>query len=428
MENIDEPLPDDLATCHQLIRELLATLREQLFLNEKLQHQLERLLRRIYGRKSEKLDPNQLLLFARELLAAADAEAAGSPDATATRSPEVSAAAPAKEGHGRKPLPKGLPRRRVIHDVPAEDVKCPDCGTCRTCIGEEVREPLEFIPASVVVIEHVRPKYACPACPANVVIAQRLADPIEKGLPGPGLMAQVIASKYANHLPLHRQEGIFRRFGIELSRQTTCDWMRVSAELLELLWKEMLRLIKLSAVIQTDDAPVNVLGRGSGGKHQGRLWAYLGDSAHPYIVFDYTADHGAAGPERMLDGFQGYLQADAYSGYNGLFATSKVIEVGCWMHARRYFYEARASGPPGKEIDTPGRASELCGAVSASDHHRNACAQVVKWGGLVKTPHNLGVGIIAFMLSSAYTQQLAVFRERSRGSDGGDLDEPVLDI
>jgi transposase len=346
MDSLDEPLPDDLDTCHQLIRELLETLREQMFLNEKLQHQLERLLRRLYGRKSEKLDPNQLLLFAREILTAAgDDPAAPAPPAPAPSPPATPARPAEKEGHGRKPLPPGLPRRRVIHDIPPDQLPCPDCGATRTRLGEEVRPQLEFIPASLVVLEHVRPKYVCTACESHVVIAQRLPEPIEKGLPGPGLLAQVITSKYADHLPLYRQEGIFRRFGVDLSRQTTCDWMRVCAELLEPIWKELLRRVKLSAVIQTDDTPVTVLGRGPDGTHQGRLWVYLGDSAHPYVVFDYTPDRCGTGPQGILQGFRGYLQADAYSGYDALYAGGGVKEVGCWMHARRKFYEARTSDP-----------------------------------------------------------------------------------
>jgi transposase len=215
----------------------------------------------------------------------------------------------------------------------------------RTPIGEEIREQLEYVPASMIVIEHVRPKYACAACQAHVTIAERLPEPIEKGLPGPGLLDQVIMSKYADHLPLYRQEGIFRRFGVELPRQTTCDWMRVSADLLEPIWKEMLRQIKRSAVIQTDDTPVRVLDPDHGGSRQGRLWDYVGDRDHPYIVFDYTPDRTSEGPERILQGYRGYLQADAYSAYDGLYASGAIVEVGCWMHARRKFYEARTSDP-----------------------------------------------------------------------------------
>ena len=338
-------LPTDLETCHQLIRELVESLATQSHLNEKLQHQLEQLLRRIYGRKSEKLDPNQLWLFAREILEATGVEpAAAPPAADAKKAESVDQAEPSKKnGHGRKPLPRSLERRRKVHDVPLEQLPCPDCGAIRTSIGEEVREQLEFVPASLIVIQHVRPKYACKECQANVIIAERLPEPIEKGLPGPGLLAQVIVSKYADHLPLYRQEGIFRRQGVELSRQTMCDWMAVSADLLEPIVKAMHRDILKSRVIQTDDTTVPVLDRSLGKTRTGRLWDYLGDRDHPHVVYDYTRDHSGEGPTRMLEGYEGYLQADAFSVYDAIYAGKKIIEVGCWAHARRKFHDARTT-------------------------------------------------------------------------------------
>ena len=232
MITADDPLPDDLEAAHQLIRELLATLGTQIHLDEELQHQLEQLLRHRFGRKTERVDPAQLLLFAQEILA--QAEPAPTPDPSpepAPRSAPVRSASP-KNGHGRKPLPASLPRRPVVHDVPPERLPCPECGTLRQQIGVEVREQLEYIPATLVVLEHRRPKYACPGCKAHVVIAERFAEPIEKGLPGPGLMAHVATSKYADHLPLYRQEGIYQRLGVDISRATMCDWMATAAELL----------------------------------------------------------------------------------------------------------------------------------------------------------------------------------------------------
>src|SRR5271166_2097101 len=341
MITLAEPLPDDLETAHQLIRELLKTLAQQIHLNDKLQHQLEQLLRQRYGPKTERIDPAQLLLFAQEILA--QAEPAPAPAPTPEPDSAPTPRAPKKEGHGRKPLPASLPRQTVVHDVPLERRTCPDCGTERTCIGQDVREQLEYIPASLVVIEHIRPKYACRACEANVVIAERLPEPIEKGLPGPGLLAHVIVSKYADHLPLYRQEGIFRRHGVELSRQTMCDWMAVSAELLEPIVKEMHREILKSRVIQTDDTTVPVLDRSLGKTRTGRLWDYLGDRDHPHVVYDYTPDRSGEGPLRMLKGYEGYLQADAYSAYDAIYAEKKIIEVGCWAHARRKFYDAKTS-------------------------------------------------------------------------------------
>ncbi len=195
------------------------------------------------------------------------------------------------------------------------------------------------------VIQHVRPKYACKACEGNIVIGERLAEPIEKGLPGPGLLAQVAVSKYADHLPLYRQEGIFRRHGVELSRQTTCDWMAVIASLLEPIWKVMDRLVLQSRVVQTDDTTVTVLDPVLG-RFVGRLWVSLGDRDHRYVVYHFTENHSGDGPQEMFAGYQGYLQADAYSGYDALYTSGKILEVGCWMHARRKFYEARTSDPP----------------------------------------------------------------------------------
>jgi transposase len=338
--DIDTPLPDDIETAHQLIRELIATLRQQTYLNGALQHQLEELLRKLYGKKSEKLDPDQLLLFANEILEASGVKPEPKPE------PTVAAAKPKlTKGHGRKPLPASLPRKQVVHDIPAEQRLCPDCGVERRPIGEEVREQLEYVPASLIVIEHVRPKYACQACCANVVIAERLPEPIEKGLPGPGLLAQVIVSKYADHLPLYRQEGIFKRFGVDLSRSTMCDWMAASAGLLQPLVKAMLKRVLMSEVVQTDDTPVPVQDHDGKGIKTGRLWVQIGDWNNPFIVYDYTADRSAAGPERIFQGYEGYLQADAYSAYDALFTSGKILEVGCWMHARRKFYEAKTTDP-----------------------------------------------------------------------------------
>ena len=342
MTATDTPLPGDLEAAHRLIRELLATLREQTHLNANLQHQLEQLLRRLYGRKGEKLDPGQLLLFAREILEAGGPEIKPQPEPE----PETPAAAnPPAQGHGRKPLPVSLPRKTVVHDVPPETLPCPDCGAVRQSFGEDVREQLEYVPASMIVLRHVRPKYACKACAAHVVIAERLPEPIEKGLPGPGLLAHVAVSKYADHQPLYRQEGILKRFGVTLSRSTLCDWMATVASLLAPIVQEMFKRVLKSGVVQTDDTTVKVQDHGGKGIKTGRLWVQVGDHNHRYTVYDYTPDHGGDGPRRVFKGYEGYLQADACSVYDALFVDGTIKEVGCWMHARRKFYEAKASDP-----------------------------------------------------------------------------------
>src|SRR4051794_35683068 len=169
------PLPEDLETAHQLIRELLETLGQQIHFNAKLQHQLEQLLRHRYGRKSERIDPAQLLLFAREILAQAGPEPEPEPDPASEPTSHPSTPRRKTNGHGRKPLPASLPRKPVVHDIPPERLPCPDCGAPQQCIGSEVREQLEYVPASLFVIEHIRPKYACPDRAAHV------GDPIASG-------------------------------------------------------------------------------------------------------------------------------------------------------------------------------------------------------------------------------------------------------
>jgi transposase len=349
MEDRTIDLPTDLDSCHSLIRELLETLHQDQLLIGNLQHQLDRLLRQRFGRSSETIDPDQLLLFAADILTEPDAiPVTPTPPGPADDPPPTPAptAKPKRKGHGRRPLPDHLPRRPVVHDVSPDQLTCPDCGGCRQVFGEEVREQLEYIPASLVVIQHIRPKYACKTCQANVVIAERLPEPIEKGLPGPGLLAHVIVNKYADHLPLYRQERIFARQGLALSRQTMCGWMATCAELLKPIYDAMVRAILQSQAIQSDDTPVDVLDPGREGTRQGRIWVAIGDRGHPYTAYEFTRDRSGAGPARFFKDYRGYLQADAYSGYDALYESGSIIEVGCWAHARRKFHEARDTDAP----------------------------------------------------------------------------------
>ncbi len=200
------------------------------------------------------------------------------------------------------------------------------------------------MPASLVVIEEVCQKYACPkGC--TVVTAEKPMAPIEKGLPGPGLLAQVAVSKYGDHLPLHRQADIFRRQGVELSRQTMCDWMRACADLVSPLYELMKQRVLGSKAVQTDDTPVPVLDPELPRTRTGRIWTYVGDDEHPYTVYDYTPSRSRDGPEEFLKEFRGFLQADAYSGYDHFYKEAErgIVEVACWAHARRKFFEAQSS-------------------------------------------------------------------------------------
>jgi transposase len=338
MTRDDAPLPDDLAVCQQMIRELLDVLRVARRDNEHLQHRLELLLRRLYGPRAERLDPHQPSLFS-------DLQDPEPPPAPPAPPPEP--AATPRKGHGRRPLPRDLPRRRVVHETPAAQRACPGCGRERSAVGEEVSEQLDYQPASLFVVEHVRCKYACSHCQEHVTTASKPPQPIDKGLPGPGLLAHVAVSKYADHLPLHRLERIFGRQGVELSRSTLCDWMAACAERLTPLVELLKGRVLQSRVIHTDDTPVPVLDEGRKTTRQGRMWVYLGDQDHPYTAFDYTPTHARDGPQQFLGDFAGWLQADAFAGYDGIYATGKVAEVACWAHARRKFYEARVADPQG---------------------------------------------------------------------------------
>jgi len=312
-----------------------------------LQHRLQQLLRRYFGRSAEKLDPQQLQLFETLLDQLA-------PMNHRTPEPEP-AAKSSNNGHGRRRIPKDLPRRTVIHDLAEDDKPCPCCGIMRHVIGRETSEQLDYIPAQLTVIEHVRLKYACRACEQNasesgpqIVVADKPSSPIEKGLAAPGLLAHVMVSKYADHLPLHRQERILARYGIDISRSTMCGWAAQCAEALRPLYEWMAKQVCLSKVIHTDDTPVKVQDRELDRTRTGRFWVYLGDRSHPYTLFDYTPSRSRDGPRRFLEGWSGYLQADAFGGYDGIYAGEvggTVTEVACWSHARRKFYDARESDP-----------------------------------------------------------------------------------
>jgi transposase len=339
---VHTPLPDDLTVCHQMIRELLATLGEQRQDLDQLRARLDQLLRRLYGPRAERFDPNQPWLFA-------DLNTPAAAAATVSATPEPAVADEAKpskrQGHGRKKLPQHLRRERVDYTLTEAERICPCCGTLRHEIGTHLTEPLDYQPASFFVVEHVQHTYACPTCQGQVSRADKLPPPIPKGLPGPGLLAYVVVSKYADHLPLYRLEHILGRQGVDLKRSTLCAWMASAADLLRPLYAEMSRRVLRTLVVHTDDTPVPVLDAALEHTRLGRLWVYLGDWMNPFNVFDYTPDRTQAGPQKFLETFNGFLQADAYTGYDRVYQNQGVVEVACNAHARRKFYEARANDP-----------------------------------------------------------------------------------
>jgi transposase len=323
-----------------MVQQLLSNVNEQARQIVDLQSQLEWFKRHVFGRRSEKLDANQLTLF--EGMTQTTPEGEGTAGGR-YRKPVGATDKSRSHRNGRVPLRAHLPRERIEYHPPKEELICSCCGQAKQIMGEEITEELDYVPASFVVRQHVRLKYVCKHCQEGVVIADLPARPIEKGRPGTGLLAHVLTSKFADHLPLHRQEGIFRRHEVDIHRSTMCDWVRDSAHLLSPIVHYMKQLIRLSKIINTDDTPVPVLDGSRTQTRKGYLWAYIGDKRT--AVFDYTPTHSRDGPVAFLGDYGGYIQADAYKGYDAFFETGNATEVGCWAHTRRRFYEACTTDP-----------------------------------------------------------------------------------
>ena len=311
----------------------------------KIESLLRELLDAKRNRKSEQLSADQLALFAAAWEARqSEAEGPEKPDGSDddAAAPGAGESAPKKRPGGRQPLARNLKRERIVHDLADAEKHCAACQQDLRPIGEESSERYEYIPAQLTVIEDVCKKYAC-AC--TVKTATKPPQPIEKSTAGASLLAQVIVAKTADHLPLHRQEKIFERHGVDISRKTMCGWLAQSADLLKPLYASAKEVLFQSKVIGTDDTSVKVLDVKLPFARTGRIWPYSGDATHPVILYDYTATRERAGPEEFLKGYRGYLQADAYGGYDAFFKDPArgLIEVGCWAHARRYFHKALES-------------------------------------------------------------------------------------
>lgn len=306
--------------------------------SERIEHlklTVEKLRHMIFGSKSEKivikLEQLQLELEEEETTHA-ELEAA------------AERAAPAKERKPRperKPLPEHLPREVAAH-APNCDC-CPDCGGQLRHFGDDVSEQLEYVPESFKVIRHVRPKFTCTGCD-RVVEAPAPSRPIERGLAGPSLLAHVIVSKFADHLPLFRQSEIYARQGVEISRSTLAGWVGAASDLLAPLVDAIQKHVLSGRKLHADDTPIPVLAPGNGKTKTGRLWTYVrddrpaGEETAPAVWFAYSPDRKGEHPRQHLKAFRGALQADAFAGFHHLYGED-IYEVACWAHARRKFHE-----------------------------------------------------------------------------------------
>ena len=324
-------------------RQTLTTRSEELRTsNEQIAHLkliIEKLRRTIFGRKSEKIvvQLEQLELHLEELESAQAEMEAAVERVTPIEGPKAKSR--------RKPLPEHLPREVVTH-LPHGDC-CPDCGGQLRQFGHDVTEQLEYIPDSFKVIRHVRPKFACSGCD-RVVEAPAPSRPIERGLAGPGLLAHVLVSKFADHLPLYRQSEIYARQGVEIERSTLAGWVGGASELLSPLVDAIQKHVLAGSKLHADDTPMPVLAPGSGKTKTGRLWTYVrddrpaGEDTAPAVWFAYSEDRKGEHPRQHLKHFKGGLQADAYAGFHHLYGGGAIYEVACWAHARRKFHDIHA--------------------------------------------------------------------------------------
>jgi len=333
-------LPDLNLLPAEALKALVLAQHEQLLWRESEIEHLKLLIAKLqrmqFGRKSEKL--------ARQIeqleLRLEDLQAKPAEKSAATAPPLLIINTPAKPA--RRPLPEHLPRQTRRHE-PKEST-CPDCGGALRKLGEDVSEMLEYVPASFFVVRHVRPKLSCTKCD-HIVQAAAPSRPIERGVAGPGLLAHVLVSKYADHLPLYRQSEIYARQDIALERSTLADWVGGTSRLLEPLIEVLRRYVTASSKLHADDTPVPVLAPGNGKTKTGRLWTYVrddrptGDMGAPAVWFAYSPDRKGEHPERHLREFRGTLQADAYAGFNQLYETGRIQEAACWAHVRRKFYD-----------------------------------------------------------------------------------------
>jgi transposase len=329
-------LADQLVQREAIIAEQRATIASLTREIAQLKHYLARLTREQYGRRSEQFADTQQRLF--------EIEPADSDSQPATK---TTVQTHQRRGGGRFKIPDHLERTIVEHDL--DNKACPKCGEERARIGFEKSEQLDLIPTQLYVIEHRRLKYACKKCQEQVAIAPPPNKPIAKGLAAPGLLAAIGVGKFSEHLPLYRQEDILFRQGVNLPRSTLCRWVIESARLLQPFYELLKELVLESRTIHTDDTPVKVLDRDLPQARTGRFWVYAGDHLHPLTVYDYTPSRKRDGPREFLGDWEGYLQADAFAGYDGIYATGRVTQVSCWAHARRKFFEAKETSPRAHE-------------------------------------------------------------------------------
>src|SRR5215210_418673 len=333
-----DALPEDAGT----LKAMLIAERAQ---NDRLRQIIKELQRHRFGRRAETLPHDQMLLGLEDVEQDKGADEAKIDAAN----PAERASRTAKRRRNRGSLPKHLPRIEMVVDI--DDHACPCCGKALHRVGEDTGERLDIVPAQLRVLVVRRPKYACRACEDVMVQAPAPARLIEGGLPTEATVAQVLVSKYADHLPLYRQAQIYARQGVRLDRSTLADWVGRAAFLLRPVWERLLDRLRASAKLFADETTAPVLDPGRGRTKTGQLFAYArddrpwGGTDPPGVAYVYAPDRKAQRPIAHLAGFRGVLQVDGYGGYKVMAERGEVRLAFCWSHVRRRFYELASAGP-----------------------------------------------------------------------------------
>ena len=324
--------------------ELTATIDKQKKQLDQFEFKIRELLQALRGKQRERIDPSQLMLFDIGELESFIEEQLDDGAADEEPTPKKKK----KRKRGRRLIPDHLPRVEIEHTLPADQRLCPHDGLPMPFIRWETSEQLDYIPGVMQVLVHKRAVYACPQKhdEAKLITAPKPPQPIEKGLASPGLLAAMVVGKFGDHLPGYRLEDILSRHGVDIRRSTIYDWFTGVAETVRPLYELMKQRVLASRIIHTDDTQVKLIDHSISGTRLARFWAYIGDRSNPYSVYDFTDSRERTGPTAFLSDFSGYLQADAYGGYDGIYsgsdinAKNAVIEVACWAHARRYWHKA----------------------------------------------------------------------------------------
>ena len=345
MATDSETLPDDPQALKRQIQDLSAALETRTAERDRLQEMLNILVAKRFGPTSEKA-VDQYSLFDEAELETVEEGPSEPVTVEVTRQPRAK--------RGRKPLPEGLPREEIVHDLPEDQKVCAVDGAPLERIGEEVSEQLDIIPAKVQVLRHVRPKYACPGCEDSGVRTPAMpAQPIPGSIASPGLLAHITTAKYVDGLPLYRQEVVMKRAGVDVPRATLALWMIRMGEAVQPLVNLFGDTLEEGPVLQMDETPVQVLKEaGKKATSQSYMWVQKGGPpGKPAIRFHYDPGRDQSVPARLLADFAGYLQTDGYGAYGAALADrDDVVTVGCWAHARRKFDEAvKAQGKKAKK-------------------------------------------------------------------------------